>query len=318
MSVTLPLLLEPNAAGIAHAAACLRDGGLVSFPTETVYGLGADATQDHSVARIFEAKGRPTFNPLIVHAPSADALRPLVQWNALAERLAAVFWPGPLTLVLPRAEGCPISLLASAGLETLAVRVPSHPVAKALLEAASFPVAAPSANRSNAISPTEAAHVAASLGAQVDMILDGGPCGVGLESTVVDLSGPVPLLLREGGLPREDLLLYLPDLASPPPDETIRSPGMLAKHYAPDCPVRLNVVQPLPGEALLAFGPDVPFAELTLNLSETGDLTEAAANLFRHLHALNEAKPAGIAVMPVPATGIGRAINDRLKRAAAV
>jgi L-threonylcarbamoyladenylate synthase len=318
VSAKLPLLLDPDDAGIARAAACLRDGGLVSFPTETVYGLGADTTQDGAVARIFEAKGRPTFNPLIVHAPSADHLRPLVQWSGLADQLAAAFWPGPLTLVLPRAAGCPVSLLASAGLGTLAVRVPAHPVAKALLEAAGVPVAAPSANRSNAISPTEAAHVAASLGGRVEMILDGGPCGVGLESTVVDLSGAVPMLLREGGLPREELLPYLPDLQSPAPDAAIRSPGMLAKHYAPDCAVRLNVTQPLPGEALLAFGPDVPVALKTLNLSETGNLTESAANLFRHLHALNAVRPAGIAVMPVPETGIGRAINDRLRRAAAV
>ena len=220
--------------------------------------------------------------------------------------------------MLRRAANCPVSLLASAGLDTLAIRVPSHPVATALLAAAGVPVAAPSANRSNAISPTEAHHVAASLGGGVDLILDGGPCGVGLESTVVDLSGDVPLLLREGGVPQEDLLRILPGLTRPASRREIRSPGMLAKHYAPDCPVRLNIAQPLPGEALLAFGPDAPYAPVALNLSETGDLTEAAANLFRHLHTLNEAKPTGIAVMHVPETGLGRAINDRLRRAAAV
>ena len=320
MSAALPLLLEPDGAGIAEAAACLRAGGLAAFPTETVYGLGADATRDDAVARIYEAKGRPSFNPLIVHGPDTDAIRPLVQWDARAEMLAAAHWPGPLTLVLRRAQDCPVSLLASAGLDTLAVRVPAHPVARAMLAAAGVPVAGPSANRSNAISPTEAAHVAASLGERVDVILDGGPCGVGLESTVVDLSGAAPLLLREGGLPREALLPLLPDLQQARGSAAIRSPGMLAKHYAPDCPVRLNVIQPLPGEALLAFGPDVPAAPsapLILNLSETGDLTEAAANLFRHLHALNAAKPAAIAVMTVPQTGLGRAINDRLSRAAA-
>lgn len=258
---------------------------------------------------------------MIVHGPDADAIRPLVQWEDRAEMLAAAFWPGPLTLVLPRVKDCPVSRLASAGLETLAVRVPSHPVAIALLAAAGVPVAGPSANRSNAISPTEATHVAASLGERVDLILDGGPCAVGLESTVVDLSGAAPLLLREGGLAREDLFDLLPNLQRAHGSAAIHSPGMLAKHYAPECPMRLNVIQPLPDEALLAFGPDVPAAPsspLTLNLSETGDLTEAAANLFRHLHALNEARPASIAVMPVPETGLGRAINDRLRRAASV
>lgn len=318
----LPRLLKADDAGIAAAADCLRSGGLAAFPTETVYGLGADATQDQAVARIYEAKGRPSFNPLIVHGPDAAALKPLVQWDERAEAVAAAHWPGPLTLVLPRAADCPVSLLASAGLQTLAIRVPAHPVAKAVLQAAGVPVAAPSANRSNAISPTEAAHVAASLGQRVDVVLDGGPCAVGLESTVVDLSEVTPLLLREGGLPREDLLQVLPDLQSVHQSAApVRSPGMLAKHYAPDCPVRLNVIQPLPGEALLAFGPDAPAAPsapLILNLSETGDLTEAAANLFRHLHALNVARPKAIAVMPVPETGLGRAINDRLRRAAAV
>jgi L-threonylcarbamoyladenylate synthase len=220
--------------------------------------------------------------------------------------------------VLPRAADCPVSRLASAGLETLALRVPSHPVAQALLEAVGLPIAAPSANRSNALSPTEAAHVVASLGDAVDLVLDGGPCAVGLESTVIDLSGEAPLLLREGGLPREALLAHLPDLAEPKAGGDIKSPGMLAKHYAPDCPLRLNASEVRPGEALLAFGPDAPAADITLNLSAAGDLIEAAANLFRHLHALNERHPAGIAVMPIPEEGLGRAINDRLRRGAAV
>lgn len=315
--MALPRVRSADAAGIAAGAACLKAGGLVAFPTETVYGLGADATDDRAVARIYAAKGRPTFNPLIVHGPAVEALRSLVIWDARAEAVAAAFWPGPLTLVLPRAADCPVSPLASAGLETLALRVPSHPVARALLEAAGLPVAAPSANRSNALSPTEAAHVVASLGGAVDLVLDGGPCAVGLESTVVDLSGAVPLLLREGGLPREVLRQRLPDLASPAAGAAIKSPGMLAKHYAPDCPLRLNARDVLPGEALLAFGPDAPAAEIVLNLSEAGDPVEAAANLFRHLHALNERRPAGIAVMPIPEAGLGRAINDRLRRAAA-
>lgn len=315
--MALPRVRSADAAGIAAGAACLKAGGLVAFPTETVYGLGADATDDRAVARIYAAKGRPTFNPLIVHGPAVEALRALVIWDARAEAVAAAFWPGPLTLVLPRAADCPVSPLASAGLETLALRVPSHPVARALLEAAGLPVAAPSANRSNALSPTEAAHVVASLGGAVDLVLDGGPCAVGLESTVVDLSGAVPLLLREGGLPREALRQRLPDLASPAAGAAIKSPGMLAKHYAPDCPLRLNARDVLPGEALLAFGPDAPAAEIVLNLSEAGDPVEAAANLFRHLHALNERRPAGIAVMPIPEAGLGRAINDRLRRAAA-
>ncbi len=309
--------MPADTAGIAAAAACLKAGGLAVFPTETVYGLGADATCDRAVARIFAAKGRPTFNPLIVHGPSPESLRPLVAWDARAEAVAAAFWPGPLTLVLPRAADCPVSPLASAGLETLALRVPAHPVAKALLTAAGLPVAAPSANRSNALSPTTAAHVLASLGDAVDLILDGGPCAVGLESTVVDLSGSVPLLLREGGLPREALLAHLSDLRSPGANAAIASPGMLAKHYAPDCPLRLKARGVQPGEALLAFGPGAPAAEHVCNLSEAGDLVEAAANLFRHLHALNALKPAGIAVMPIPETGLGRAINDRLRRAAA-
>jgi L-threonylcarbamoyladenylate synthase len=295
----------------------LRQGRLVAFPTETVYGLGADATNDSAVASIYAAKGRPSFNPLIVHGPTFEALRPLATWDARAEAVAAAFGPGPLTLVLPRVENCPVSLLASAGLETLALRVPSHPVAAALLAAAGRPIAAPSANRSNALSPTEARHVAASLGEAVDAILDGGPCAVGLESTVVDLSGEVPLLLREGGLPQEDLLALLPDLRRPEAGAAITSPGMLAKHYAPDCPLRLGARDLSPGEALLAFGPGAPAAEVCLNLSEAGDLVEAAANLFRDLHALNALAPAGIAVMPIPDTGLGRAINDRLRRGAA-
>jgi L-threonylcarbamoyladenylate synthase len=295
----------------------LREGGLVAFPTETVYGLGADATSDTAVARIFAAKGRPTFNPLISHLPSVEAVRPLVQWNDRAEVVARALWPGPITLVLARAADCPVSALASAGLNTLAVRVPSHQLARALLAAVDLPVAAPSANRSNGLSPTEPAHVLASLGDAVDAIIDGSSCDVGLESTVIDLSGEKPLLLREGGVSRETLAALLPDLALPEAGSAIKSPGMLAKHYAPDCPLRLDATSIRKSEALLAFGPPTLHADLTLNLSETSNLVEAAANLFRHLHTLNQAQPSGIAVVPIPEQGIGRAINDRLRRAAA-
>ncbi|WP_417518973.1 L-threonylcarbamoyladenylate synthase [Minwuia sp.] len=300
---------------VAEAAAALRRGGLVAFPTETVYGLGADATDDRAVARIFEAKGRPSFNPLIVHLPDAERARRLVAFDPLADRLAAAFWPGALTLVLPRLPGCPVSLLCSAGLETLAVRVPAHPLATELLEAAGVPVAAPSANPSGRLSPTAAGHVKDGLGDRVDVILDGGPCGVGLESTVVGIFDGTPVLLRPGGVSVEALEAVCGPLAHPAEDpEAPQSPGMLASHYAPRQPVRLHADSARAGEVLLGFGPDAPDGP---NLSVSGDLTEAAANLFRMLHDLDRAGGAGIAVMPVPEEGLGRAINDRLRRAAA-
>jgi L-threonylcarbamoyladenylate synthase len=311
-----------DASLVAEAARLIRAGELVAFPTETVYGLGADATDERAVARIFEAKGRPQFNPLITHVPGADEARALVRWNDLAERLARRFWPGPLTLVLPRAEGSPIALLVTAGLDSVAIRAPAHPLAQALLRAAGRPIAAPSANRSGAVSPTRAEHVAESLGNRVTLILDGGACPVGVESTVLDLTTAPPTLLRPGGVTREDLEAEIGPIALsaavPTGDAARTSPGQLESHYAPTCPVRLHATTAGPREALLAFGPQVPAgARRTLNLSPAGDLAEAAANLFAHLRALDRPDVEGIAVMPIPETGLGLAINDRLRRAAA-
>jgi L-threonylcarbamoyladenylate synthase len=314
--------LSIDTASIEAAARLIRAGELVAFPTETVYGLGGDATNERAVARIFEAKGRPQFNPLITHVLDAGEARNLVQWNATADRLAARFWPGPLTLVLPRAKGSPIALLATAGLDTAAIRAPAHPMAQALIRAAGRPIAAPSANRSGAVSPTRAEHVRESLGDRVKMILDGGPCEVGLESTVLDLTTPVPTLLRPGGATREAIEAAIGPVALsdalPSGDAARSSPGQLASHYAPARPVRLGATSVAGDEALLAFGPRPPAgARRTLNLSPAGDLTEAAANLFAHLRALDSPDVARIAVMPVPETGLGLAINDRLRRAAA-
>lgn len=305
---------------IAEAAAALRHGDLVAFPTETVYGLGADATNGRAVARIFDAKGRPSFNPLIVHAPEIDDHRRYVVFEERAERLAQVFWPGALTIVLPRRENADVADLVSAGLPTIAVRVPAHPVARDLLRATERPVAAPSANRSGAISPTTAAHVAASLGDAVDRIVDGGPCDGGLESTVIDLTGKTPMLLRPGLVTFDALRDALGEVAVAGSGAAVTAPGMLASHYAPDLPIRLNVHAAIPGrrEALMAFGPDVPaHFDMIRNLSPTGDLTAAAAELFAALHALDRQDVDGIAVMPIPETGLGIAINDRLRRAAA-
>ncbi|RDD60694.1 L-threonylcarbamoyladenylate synthase [Ferruginivarius sediminum] len=306
-------------ATIDAAARILRDGGLVAFPTETVYGLGADATNAQAVARIFEAKGRPSFNPLIVHLADVAEAESLVHLDARAREVAARFWPGPLTLVLPRRADCPVSLLASAGLDTLALRVPGHPVAHALLQAAGRPIAAPSANASGRISPTTARHVATSLGSRVDMIVDGGACPVGIESTVIDLSAEPPILLRPGGLPREELEAILGPLAEKGDAAgPAGSPGRLASHYAPGCPLRLNATRAEPDEGLLAFGPDVPAgAAVTCNLSPSGDLREAAARLFACLHELDRPELTAIAAMPIPEEGLGAAINDRLRRAAA-
>ena len=311
--------VPPDPAGIRRAADALRRGGLVAFPTETVYGLGADATSDLAVARIFEAKRRPRFNPLIVHlADPAEAPR-LAQWPALGARLAAAFWPGALTLVVERRPGVALSPLVSAGAPTVALRVPAHPVAARLLAAVGRPVAAPSANPAGRISPTTADHVEAGLGAAVDLILDGGTCPLGLESTVVDLTVQPPALLRPGGLARDAL-----EAISGPLDRAAgqagapRSPGMLASHYAPRLPVRLDALAVGPDEALLAFGSQVPEgARVVRNLSPGADLVEAAANLFAMLHELDRSGAAAIAVMPIPAHGLGEAILDRLERAAA-
>jgi len=315
-------IAEPTAQSVAEAARLLREGQLVAFPTETVYGLGGDATNDRAVAAIFEAKGRPQFNPLISHVLDAAAAQKFVRWNDTAEKLAARLWPGPLTLVLPRSPGSPISLLATAGLDSVAIRAPSHPVAQALIRAAGLPIAGPSANRSGAVSPTRAEHVAESLGERVPLILDGGPCLVGVESTVLDLTGATPTLLRPGGATREAIEAVIGPIAVsdalPSGDAALKSPGQLASHYAPSRPVRLKATRVGNDEGLLAFGPDVPTgAVLTYNLSPSGDLGEAAANLFAMMRALDRPGVGRIAVMPIPQTGLGLAINDRLRRAAA-
>jgi L-threonylcarbamoyladenylate synthase len=312
--------LGASAGEIEAAAQALRAGRLVAFPTETVYGLGAVATNDRAVAAIFAAKGRPRFNPLIVHVTHAAAARALVRWNATAERLAQRFWPGALTLVLPRADGCPLSLLVSAGGDTVGLRAPAHPVAQALLVATVLPVAAPSANPAGQVSPTTADHVDAGLGDRIDLIVDGGPCRIGVESTVLDLTCMPPRLLRPGGVTRKQLEAELGPLA--PPDLTSgmrpRSPGQLASHYAPARPLRLEVLDVAADEALLAFGPQpIQGAATTLNLSPAGDIEEAAANLFAMLRALDRPEHRAIAVMTIPREGLGEAIRDRLMRAAA-
>jgi L-threonylcarbamoyladenylate synthase len=316
------MIAEPTAATIAEAAKLLREGGLVAFPTETVYGLGGDATNERAVAAIFEAKGRPQFNPLISHVLDADEAKRYVQWSETADKLARRFWPGPLTLVLPRAPNSAIALLATAGLDTAAIRAPSHSVAQGLIRAAGRPIAAPSANRSGAVSPTRAEHVADSLGDRVKLILDGGPSLVGLESTVLDLTTDTPTLLRPGGATREAIEAVIGPIALsdalPRGDAARKSPGQLRSHYAPGRPVRLNATSVARDEGLLAFGPNpLAGAMLTCNLSPSGDLGEAAANLFAQLRALDRPGIGRIAVMPIPESGLGLAINDRLRRAAA-
>lgn len=312
MTETEPLAADKT--GIARAAELLRAGELVSFPTETVYGLGADATNDLAVARIFEAKGRPRFNPLIVHLPNLVAVQALAELTGDALRLAGAFWPGPLTLVLPLRAESGLSPLVSAGLPTVAVRVPDHPLARRLLAEVARPVAAPSANPSGRISPTEAGHVLAGLGGKIAAVLDGGPCGVGVESTIVGFD-PAPILLRPGGLPAEAIEACLgAPLGNAAEGGPVTAPGQLLSHYAPRGKMRLNATDPQPGERLLGFG---PVEGALLNLSPSGDLVEAAANLFHHLHALDAGGDGPIAVSPIPDHGLGQAINDRLKRAAA-
>jgi L-threonylcarbamoyladenylate synthase len=300
-----------NAEAIARAANLLHEGKLVAFPTETVYGLGADARNGKAVAGIFAAKGRPRFNPLIVHLRDrADAERHAL-FSPAALTLADTFWPGALTLVLPRRPGTPLSELVSAGLDTVALRVPAHPIAAALLREAGLPIAAPSANPSGRISPTSAAHVAAGLSEAVDLILDGGTTPLGLESTVIGFDGEMPVLLRPGAIAREAIEAVTGPLAAA--GTTIRSPGQLESHYAPRAALRLNAREKEIGEVLLGFGPS-PGARL--NLSPTGDLKEAAANLFAMLHELDR-QGSRIAVAAIPDTGLGEALNDRLRRAAA-
>ena len=310
-------------AAIAEAARALAAGGLVAFPTETVYGLGADAGNGEAIARLYAAKGRPAFNPLIAHVASAAAARKLARFDTAAERLAAAFWPGPLTLVLPKAADCPVAALATAGLDSVAVRLPQHPVAQQLLRAFGGPVVAPSANRSGHVSPTTAAHVLADLGGRIDLIVDGGATPVGLESTIVACIGD-PVLLRPGGVPRaaiERVLgTALADAFALNDQPAPRAPGMLASHYAPRTRLRLDASAVGAREALLAFGPTpadgAAAAVKVLNLSRRGDLIEAAAHLFSHLRTLDAVGAAAIAVMPIPHHGLGEAINDRLRRAA--
>jgi len=314
MSLTETLPPEPQ--GIARAAELLAQGKLVAFPTETVYGLGADARNDEAVARVFEAKGRPRFNPLIVHLPDLDAARAIADFPPEAERLADAFWPGPLTLVLPLRPEARISPLVTAGLNTVAIRIPENPLARDLLRAFGGPVVGPSANPSGKVSPTEAAHVLDGLGGKIEAVLDGGRCPVGVESTIVGFDG-APTLLRPGGLPTEAIEACLGAPLAAHHGMTVNAPGQLTSHYAPGAKVRLEVAEPEEGELWLGFGPGCEGA--TLNLSENGDLVEAAANLFHHLRALDAmaGEGQGIAVAPVPDHGLGRAINDRLRRAAA-
>ncbi len=311
-------IVDGGPAGLAQAAETLRDGQPVAVPTETVYGLAVDATSDQAVARVFAAKDRPRFNPLIVHVadPAEAAAHALL--DDRAEHLVDTLWPGPLTLVLRRRPRSAISLLATAGLDSVAVRMPSHPVTRRLLAMVGRPLAAPSANRSGEVSPTTAQHVLESLGGRIPLIVAGGRATVGVESSVVDLTGDRPVLLRPGGLPRADLEALLGPLAEPEPSaEAPRSPGRLASHYAPKAPVRLGAVEVGSDEALLTFGPDLRRGERVRNLSETGDLAEAAANLFAFLRDLDRPGVAAIAVAPIPDRGLGEAINDRLRRAAA-
>jgi L-threonylcarbamoyladenylate synthase len=319
-------LIRAESSAITDAARCLAAGGLVAFPTETVYGLGADAANATAVARLFAAKGRPAFNPLIAHVGDLAAARRLARFDQDAERLAEAFWPGPLTLVLPKQPYCAVVDLATAGLDTIALRVPDHPVARAILAAFGGPIVAPSANSSGHVSPTTAQHVLADLRGRVDLIVDGGPAPVGVESTIIAcIDGPT--LLRPGGLARENIKKRLGHGLAAAPHATAgevsapQAPGMLASHYAPRARLRLDVTEVRPGEALLAFGDRLPAganqAAAVLNLSARGDLIEAAANLFSHLRALDAGGAKAIAIMPVPRTGLGEAINDRLQRAAA-
>jgi L-threonylcarbamoyladenylate synthase len=315
--------LPADAVGLAQAAAILRRSGLVAFPTETVYGLGADATDAEAVARIYAAKERPSFNPLISHVDSFRTARSQGAFDEMATRLAEAFWPGPLTLVVPVAPTCTISDLARAGLDSIGLRVPAHPLAHALLEQVGRPVAAPSANRSGRVSPTDADHVLGDLDGRIDAVLDGGASRVGVESTIVSCLGGVPRLLRPGGIPREaiEALLGKRLQGGPEAGSNPLAPGMLASHYAPRAQVRLNATSLRAGEAALLFGASAPqgieMAHATLNLSKNGDLVEAAAHLFSYLRQLDALGAATIAVSPIPETGLGEAINDRLKRAAA-
>jgi L-threonylcarbamoyladenylate synthase len=307
----------PTPEALAEAAQLLKQGKLVAFPTETVYGLGADACNDQAVAAIFAAKGRPQFNPLIIHVPDIETAMELADLNDSAHRLATRFWPGPLTLVVPRRPDCKVSWLATAGLDTIAIRCPAHGVARALLSAFKGPIAAPSANPSGTVSPTTAHHVDEGLGSMVAMTLDAGPALLGLESTIIGLGGARPSMLRPGSLTRADIESVIGPLVAADDTETApHAPGRLKRHYATSKRLRLNATSVGPAEALLAFGAPLSGGRLNLNLSPTADLSEAAANLFSMLRTLDTTDAEAIAVMPIPVTGLGEAINDRLARAA--
>lgn len=319
MRVEIPIhtkVASGDSTGVTEAVRILRSGEPVVFPTETVYGLGANALDDHAVAQVFAIKERPRFNPLIVHVRGWDHALDYVESNPHAAALARQFWPGPLTLVLQRSRRCPISQLASAGLDTVAVRTPSHKVARALLDESGLPIAAPSANRSGRLSPTSAEAALHELRGRVELILDGGTCRAGIESTIVGFESGAPVMLRPGAIAREEIEVVVGPLMERN-SRIVSAPGMLASHYAPSARVRLNAVGIAPGEALLAFGNTTLGAHVTCNLSPSGDLREAAANLFAMLHRLDGTGVEIIAVMPIPDTGLGEAINDRLRRAAA-
>ena len=300
-------------ASLAEAARILAAGGLVAVPTETVYGLAADATNGAAVASIYTAKGRPSFNPLICHVASLAMAEQLAHFNPLARRLAERFWPGPLTLVLPRKTDCPVSDLATAGLPSVGLRVPQHTATLEIIRRVGRPLAAPSANPSEALSPTMAAHVAAGLGARIDLIVDGGACSAGLESTIIAPGENGAVLLRPGAIARSEIELFTGPLASPDAAEGVVAPGMMKRHYAPRARLRLKAVNVSDGEAFLAFGAPPPGVSPSLNLSIRGDLTEAASNLFAMLRTLDASHDA-IAVQTIPASGLGEAINDRLRR----
>ncbi|MEK7266301.1 MAG: L-threonylcarbamoyladenylate synthase [Pseudomonadota bacterium] len=311
---------EERRRALAGATRAILAGDPVAIPTETVYGLAADAANDRAVARIYEAKGRPAFNPLIVHVADIDMAREFGEFSRVAETLAVAFWPGPLTLVLPRTSRCGLSLLVSAGLETIALRAPRSAFAQELIRSAGRPLAAPSANASGSISPTSAEHVRESLGGRIGLIIDGGPCGVGVESTIVKVEGERVTLLRPGGIARAEIARVAGRALEAPAPHAIEAPGMMQSHYAPRAPLRLGAAEQRQDEAFLGFGKIAGRPGAALNLSAAGDLVEAAANLFSHLRALDalcaEKGLAGIAAAPVPDEGLGEAINDRLARAA--
>ena len=307
-------ILDADKEGIKIAATQLRLGKLVAFPTETVYGLGANAYKNEAIARIYEAKRRPKFNPLIVHFNCIDDIKQHVIWNKWSEKLATRFWPGAITFILKKAKNSKLSLLVSAGLDTVAVRIPSHKIAQNLIKEAACPIAAPSANSSGKISPTKAHHVKTSLRDRIPYIINGGSCTIGIESTVINLSTDNPIILRSGGVTAEQIEKIIGPISVCDNNDMILSPGMLDRHYAPDIPIRLNATKFSKTEVILGFGPDAPHS--AFNLSLTGDLIEAASNLFDFMHKLNKPGAKPIAVMPIPEVGLGLAINDRLRRSA--